>query len=142
LSHIVGVFVNFSQRKEFIDAVAKDGRSYDKKVFETALSIVQHHNLISVDNIERFSKFIEKVEEIARADTLEEEDLGEVPDEFLDPLLFTLMVNPVKLPSSEVVIDLSTIRTHLLSDPHDPFNRQPLKLEDVIPGIITAHCRC
>lgn len=61
-------------------------------------------------------------------------ELGDIPDEYLDPLLYTLMEFPVTLPSSGVVIDLSTIKTHLLSDAHDPFNRQPLALEDVVPS--------
>lgn len=51
-----------------------------------------------------------------------------------DPLMFTLMEDPVILPSSRISIDRSTIRSHLLSDPHDPFNRVPLKMADVIPG--------
>ena len=58
-------------------------------------------------------------------------ELGEVPDEFLDPLMFTLMEDPVILPGSKISIDRSTIKAHLLSDPTDPFNRMPLKLEDV-----------
>lgn len=37
------------------------------------------------------------------------------------------------LPTSKTVIDRSTIQSHLLSDPNDPFNRAPLKIEDVIP---------
>jgi len=41
----------------------------------------------------------------------------------------------VILPSSKVTIDRHTIKTHLLSDPKDPFNREPLKLEDVVPNI-------
>lgn len=44
------------------------------------------------------------------------------------------MEDPVILPGSRVSIDRATIRSHLLSDPHDPFNRAPLKMEDVIPG--------
>jgi ubiquitin conjugation factor E4 B len=44
----------------------------------------------------------------------------------------TLMKDPVVLPLSKIVIDRSTIRSHLLSDPHDPFNRSPLKIEDVV----------
>ena len=51
-----------------------------------------------------------------------------------DPLMATLMEDPVILPSSRQIVDLATIRSHLLSDPHDPFNRVPLKIEDVIPG--------
>ena len=86
--------------------------------------------------------------------TLEaEEDLGDIPDEFLgtchfrsvltyigyltrypDPLMYTVMRDPVILPSSKTVIDRSTIKAHLLSDTTDPFNRVPLKLEEVIPS--------
>lgn len=39
------------------------------------------------------------------------------------------------LPSSKVTIDRQTIKIHLLSDPKDPFNREQLKLEDVIPSM-------
>jgi len=46
----------------------------------------------------------------------------------------TIMKDPVTLPSSKAVLDLSTIKSHLLSDPTDPFNRVPLKIEDVIPS--------
>jgi ubiquitin conjugation factor E4 B len=45
------------------------------------------------------------------------------------------MKEPVTLPTSKVSIDLATIKSHLLSDPTDPFNRSPLKIEDVIPSI-------
>ena len=46
--------------------------------------------------------------------------------------MYTLMTDPVILPTSRTSIDRSTIRSHLLSDPNDPFNRSPLKIEDVI----------
>jgi ubiquitin conjugation factor E4 B len=44
------------------------------------------------------------------------------------------MEDPVILPSSRVTIDRQTIRIHLLGNPLDPFNRSPLKVEDVIPN--------
>ena len=40
-----------------------------------------------------------------------------------DPILDHIMLDPVTLPSSKIVIDRGTIMRHLLSDPHDPFNR-------------------
>ena len=49
--------------------------------------------------------------------------------------MFSLMEDPVILPASKISIDRSTIRSHLLSDPHDPFNRVPLTIEDVRPGM-------
>lgn len=47
--------------------------------------------------------------------------------------MYTLMTDPVILPTSKTSIDRSTIRSHLLSDPNDPFNRSPLRIEDVVP---------
>jgi ubiquitin conjugation factor E4 B len=45
-----------------------------------------------------------------------------------------MMRDPVILPTSRAVIDRSTIKSHLLSDAKDPFNREPLTIEEVIPG--------
>jgi len=73
---------------------------------------------------------VENVEKAVQSGVEEEEDLGDVPDEFLDPLMFTLMEDPVLLPSG-VTIDRSTIRAHLLGESRDPFNRAPLTMDMV-----------
>lgn len=82
----------------------------------------------------------EKFKKAKELDDQAEEDLGEIPDEFLDPLMYSLMIDPVILPTSKTTIDRATIRSHLLSDPNDPFNRAPLKIEDVIPGKCSFPC--
>ena len=46
--------------------------------------------------------------------------------------MYTVMRDPVMLPSSRTIIDRPTIKSHLLSDSKDPFNRMPLTIEDVI----------
>lgn len=43
------------------------------------------------------------------------------------------MDDPVRLPSSNNVLDRNTIEKHLLSDPTDPFNRTKLTKEMLIP---------
>jgi ubiquitin conjugation factor E4 B len=43
------------------------------------------------------------------------------------------MEDPVKLPSSNIIVDRNTIDKHLLSDPTDPFNRSKLSKEMLIP---------
>jgi ubiquitin conjugation factor E4 B len=48
--------------------------------------------------------------------------------------MFTVMRDPVILPTSRTVIDRSTIKSHLLSDAKDPFNRVPMTIEEVTPG--------
>ena len=55
------------------------------------------------------------------------------PDEFLDPLLCSIMTDPVRLPSSKTIIDRSSIAQCLLNDPHDPFNRSPLTADQLEP---------
>lgn len=44
------------------------------------------------------------------------------------------MKDPVILPSSRNIVDRAMIVQHLLSDPTDPFNRDPLTVDDLIPG--------
>ncbi|KAI0770227.1 ubiquitin elongating factor core-domain-containing protein [Fomes fomentarius] len=133
LSDIIQVYLNLSDQGEFARGVAADGRSYRKELFEQAAEILRRRSIKSPDEIERLRLFVVKVEE-TKATLEAEEDLGEIPDEFLDPLMYTVMRDPVTLPSSRVVIDRSTIKAHLLSDSKDPFNRMPLTLEDVIPN--------
>lgn len=45
------------------------------------------------------------------------------------------MRDPVLLPSSKTIIDRSTIKQHYLSDATDPFNRVPLKWEDITDAV-------
>ena len=57
-------------------------------------------------------------------------DLGEIPEHFIDPLLCSLMEDPVKLPSGTTV-DRKTLNQLLLGDKIDPFSRQPLSGDEV-----------
>lgn len=44
----------------------------------------------------------------------EEENLADAPEEFLDPIMSTLMMDPIILPTSNNVMDRATISRHLL----------------------------
>ncbi|KAI0300378.1 ubiquitin elongating factor core-domain-containing protein [Russula brevipes] len=132
LSDVVQVYLNLGDQNEFVRAVAGDGRSYRKELFDSAADKCSNNNLKSPTEVEQLRLFVAKVEE-AKITLEAEEDLGEIPDEFLDPLMCTIMRDPVILPISRAVLDRSTIKSHLLSDAKDPFNRKPLTIEDVIP---------
>lgn len=134
LADIMTVFVNLSAQPTFIQAIARDGRSYRPENFEKAKARMQGFALMSPEQLETWQTLGNRVAETKEAEEQEEEDLGEIPDEFLDPLLADLMTDPVILPTSKNTVDRATIRSHLLSVPHDPFNRMPLKIEDVIPN--------
>ena len=133
LSHIMSIYLNLKDKSSFIRAVARDGRSYKPHSFENAVLILGRTSLKPPDELTAFKKLIVTIAATREADKQAEEDLGDVPYEFLDPLMYTLMEDPVILPTSRTTIDWTTIRIHLLSNPVDPFNDVPLKIGDVIP---------
>ena len=135
LSDLCEIYVSLSAQPEFVVAVARDGRSFNIVYFQKAEKILTTKTFIKNEIINGLIEFANKAEKARLDEENEELELGEIPDEFLDPLMFTLMEDPVILPSSRVSIDRSTIKAHLLSDSTDPFNRVPLKLEDVIDDV-------
>lgn len=134
LSGIVGIFLNLRAYNDFVVAVARDGRSYKKENFVRAASIIRKFSLKSSSDVENLETFVTNVETRKAEYEQDEEDLGDIPDEFLDPLMGELMQDPVILPTSKTIIDRSTIKRHLLNDATDPFNRAPLDLKNVIPA--------
>jgi hypothetical protein len=51
-----------------------------------------------------------------------------------DPVMDTLMTDPVLLPTSGNIMDRANIMRHLLNSQTDPFNRQDLTEEQLKPG--------
>ena len=133
ISEISDVYLNLKEKTNFVQAVAADGRSYKPENFITARSIMQKFALKSSEQLQEWDRLSEAIRTAKEEADLAEQDLGEIPDEFTDPILATLMTDPVILPRSRVTLDRSTIRSHLLSDSHDPFNRTPLTIDQVIP---------
>jgi hypothetical protein len=56
---------------------------------------------------------------------------NDAPEEFYCMISCELMKEPVLLPTSGKICDRSTMKRILLNDEHDPFNRSPLKLEEL-----------
>ncbi|XP_077458565.1 ubiquitin conjugation factor E4 B isoform X1 [Stigmatopora argus] len=109
----------------FAKAIADDQRSYSRELFEEVISKMRKAGIKSSIAIEKFKLLSEKVEEIVAKNSQSEMDYSDAPDEFKDPLMDTLMTDPVMLPSGHIM-DRSIILRHLLNSPTDPFNRQPL----------------
>jgi ubiquitin conjugation factor E4 B len=134
LAEVTDVYLNLESKQSFIDAVATDGRSYREEYMTEAYKILQRFKLKTPEQMEQWQTMSDRIKEAKAQADMVEADLGEIPDEYLDPILASLMEDPVTLPISKQIVDRGTIQAHLLSDPHDPFNRTPLKIEDVIPN--------
>ncbi|CAM8986271.1 unnamed protein product [Rhodiola kirilowii] len=136
LKQIVHIYVHLAKGDRndiFPSAISKDGRSYNEQLFSAAADVLWRIG----EDPKIVQDFVElgKKAKIAASEAMDtEEALGEIPEEFLDPIQYTLMKDPVILPSSRIIVDRHVITRHLLSDSTDPFNRSHLTSEMLIPA--------
>ncbi|XP_073149096.1 probable ubiquitin conjugation factor E4 [Henckelia pumila] len=137
LKQIVNIYVNLERgdkENNFAVAITKDGRSYNEQLFGAAADVLRR---IGEDAkiIQEFVDLGAKAKLVASEAMDAEAALGDIPDEFLDPIQYTLMRDPVILPSSKITVDRHVIQRHLLSDSTDPFNRSHLTGDMLIPNV-------
>ncbi|XP_046824698.1 ubiquitin conjugation factor E4 B [Vespa velutina] len=133
LSQLVDIYLHLDC-DNFAAALASDERSFCKELFTDAANRLQKSAIKTTTEIERFIALAERATVIARDNRARDEDYGDAPEEFRDPLMDTLMEDPVKLPSG-IVMDKAVIIRHLLNSATDPFSRQPLS-EDMLTPMV------
>ncbi|EAW67371.1 ubiquitination factor E4A [Homo sapiens] len=133
VSDICTIYLNLGDEENFCATVPKDGRSYSPTLFAQTVRVLKKINKPG-NMIMAFSNLAERIKSLADLQQQEEETYADACDEFLDPIMSTLMCDPVVLPSSRVTVDRSTIARHLLSDQTDPFNRSPLTMDQIRPN--------
>lgn len=136
LKQIVRIYVHLARGDSdniFPSAISKDGRSYNEQLFSAAADVLRK---IGEDMriIQEFVELGAKAKAAASEAMDAEAALGDIPEEFLDPIQYTLMKDPVLLPSSRITVDRPVIQRHLLSDNTDPFNRSHLTVDMLIPN--------
>ncbi|EFX06648.1 ubiquitin fusion degradation protein [Grosmannia clavigera kw1407] len=134
LPQLVELYLNLGDKQSFVDAVAADGRSYKPDIFSNATRILATKGLMDPAKLQAWDALMARFASTKELADQAETDLGEIPAEFEDPIMGDLMRDPVILPSRHTV-DRSTITQHLLSDPKDPFTRQPMTMDDVVPDV-------
>jgi ubiquitin conjugation factor E4 B len=119
LSQIVDIYVHLDRgdaHQSFANAISSDGRSYREELFSEAAGLLRQIGGLPEKTIQEFELLGVKAKAAATEAKDTEALLGEIPEEFLDPIQYTLMKDPVILPSSKTTVDLSTIQRPLLSD--------------------------
>ena len=91
------------------------------------------NDYLTDDDFNKYVIFVDTLRKEEKIIKSEEINYDDAPQEFYDGLTFNIMTDPVKLPKSNVILDRKTIETHLLSDQTDPFNREPLTKDMLIP---------
>ncbi|CAA9998747.1 unnamed protein product [Nesidiocoris tenuis] len=132
LSQLVDIYLHLDC-EEFAAAMAADERSFKIELFEDAGSRLQRSFIKSISEVEKFLALAKRAQEISIMNMRKEVDFSDAPDEFRDPLMDTLMEDPVLLPCGQVM-DRCVIIRHLLNSATDPFSRQPLSEDMLKPG--------
>jgi ubiquitin conjugation factor E4 B len=137
MESLIKLYSYFDDYETFIEFIVSDESYYKYDNFIKAIKVKNDFNKVKVDTevSEKFDDLVynklKKAEDFVKKNEINYDD---APEEFIDPLIFTLMEDPVILPSSKSNIDRKTIEEYLLTNPTDPFNRQPLTKEELIPN--------
>ncbi|XP_047535250.1 ubiquitin conjugation factor E4 B [Vanessa atalanta] len=132
LSQLVDIYLHLDA-PQFHAALAADERSFRKELFEEAALRLAKSCIKTPSEIERFKTLADNAYQIAVSNQQKSDEFADAPEEFRDPLMDTLMTDPVFLPSGKVM-DRSVILRHLLNSATDPFNRQPLTEDQLRPA--------
>jgi ubiquitin conjugation factor E4 B len=131
LNAVTDIYLHLDS-EQLARAVASDERSYSKEVFDACISLMIKNQIKPLNLIGQFQEFANRVEREATAALMEDIGYGVIPSEFKDPIMDTIMEEPVRLPSG-MIVDRAVIVRHLLNSGLDPFNRQPLTLDMLEP---------
>lgn len=104
-------------------------------MFDDAALRMERSSIKTPVEIEQFKALASKANQIQLDNQMSDDWMSEAPDEFKDPLMMTVMSDPVLLPSG-LIMDRAVIMRHLLNSSTDPFNRQHLTEDMLQPGKI------
>merc|ERR1712233_159533 len=113
-----------------------DEAHFREKAYLNAINWLRKKDLLLKSEIDCFEKtlgvLLKKFEEKRNIEVM----LGDIPSEYLDPIMQTLMTDPVTWVNkngqdkNKYVMDRKVIERHLMNN---PINREPLSKEDLIP---------
>lgn len=135
LRTIAIIFNRLSANELFLNAIVEDDAHFRRISYEKAIKNLYKHQLLIESEVNlfqgKFHVLCKKAEELKDIEML----LGEIPEKFLDPIMQTLMRDPVRLldknGKNDYIMDRKVIERHLMNNPNNPFNRQPLTVDDV-----------
>uniref|UniRef100_T1JL90 Ubiquitin conjugation factor E4 A n=1 Tax=Strigamia maritima TaxID=126957 RepID=T1JL90_STRMM len=95
------IYLHLGNSQDFCVAVSRDGRSYSLDLFTQAEQVLSRIGQSAL--ITQIQQLATTVNDLAVKQKAEDEVLGEAPEEFLDPIMGTIMADPVILPSSKSI---------------------------------------
>jgi ubiquitin conjugation factor E4 B len=131
ISLLLCMMVNLSDRTEFCESLIKADQGFNSDSLLNARIVAAPLPLKILDKLDIL------IDHLQRLHSTREDEMAqweEIPSEFCDPLVDTLMEDPVILPSG-LSCERSVILRHLANKRTDPFTRKPLEADQLKPNI-------
>uniref|UniRef100_A0A5S6QIK5 Ubiquitin conjugation factor E4 B n=1 Tax=Trichuris muris TaxID=70415 RepID=A0A5S6QIK5_TRIMR len=133
INELTEIYLNLDCDK-FVGCIVGDERSYSPAFFRNVIECLIRHNIKSNSKVEQLRLLAQKAHAVWKKRKQEDMVFSDVPSDFMDPVMGTLMRDPVKLPSGSIM-DRTVITRHLLNTQTDPFTRQPLNENMLEPAV-------
>ncbi|PAA63990.1 hypothetical protein BOX15_Mlig000087g1 [Macrostomum lignano] len=130
LSNFITIYLNLAAQPEFQEAIVNDERSYSESLLPQAIERIRRAGIRSEMDLQVLERLRKRTDEIANARRQVDLDYDNAPDEFMDEMMFTLMSDPVELPTGQI-LDRATIRRHLLNSATNPYSKMPMSESDL-----------
>lgn len=125
LINLKNIYYCFQSNSDFIKILVEDEMYYRPRLIKKMVSILIKKMSINLDEEKQLRIICSRCVDLHG----EESEEIDIPDEFLDPIMSTLIETPVFLPNTDIIMDKFVISRHLLSSDENPFNREKLNLD-------------
>jgi ubiquitin conjugation factor E4 B len=133
LRDIVGIILHLANSQTFIEKLAGDKRSYSHATFIRAKNLINKYSLLDSEReYKQLNSLVESLHLTAQSFVSLEDQLGEIPEEYLDEITGGILLDPVQLPITNSKVNRQTILQHLMNNQTNPFNRANLTVDMLI----------
>ena len=134
IATLIEIYAQVEDVEPLLKEIVADERSYSREMLIDIGSTAYQKKLLPQKVLNKFEDVIMKLEDIEEEQTNLKKIIGEdYPDEFTCGLTYDLMTDPVKLKTSDIIVDRRNIEKQItLNGEIDPFNRTTLTKDDLI----------
>lgn len=106
LTSLIHIYIHLCRTTDmdFVKYITAEERSFNVSLFKTASQIVEKHALVDSETMRAWLGVVKHVESCFSERQEQDLDLSNCPEEFLDAIMSTLMLDPVQLPSKYVYV--------------------------------------
>ena len=126
INSFIKIYILLIEHPNFTLYMSNDIRFFKKNNIFFSINTLFSNNLLNEFEYNKIQKITISIDKMIKMN----KEI-EIPDEFCDPLMACEIIEPIILPNTNTIMEKSVILRHLLNNLNNPFNREPLTLEEL-----------